>query len=150
MFAVSATGREANETHTFIKEILKSVISTYGTDRLETSVIVYGELASTEIMFGDIFQTDAALITAVSDIPRMSGVPSLEKALEEAEEQFKSPFIRPKAAKVCDCCILFAQQHIEATYSSGQIVGLSPRGLFEVNGANHTNRVNKLDFLAQP
>ena len=131
MFAVSATGREANETHAFIKEILKSVISTHGTNRLETSVIVYGEFASTEIMFGDIFQTDAALIKAVSDTPTISGVPSLEKALEEAKKQFESPFIRPKAAKVGDCCIFLAQQDIEVTYSSGQIVGPSPGGFFK-------------------
>lgn len=130
VFAVSATGREANETHAFIKEILKSVISTYGTNRLETSVIVYGEFASTEIMFGDIFQTDAALIKAVLDTPTISGVPSLEKALEEAKKQFESPFIRPKAAKVGDC-IFLAQQDIEATYSSGQIVGPSPGGFLK-------------------
>lgn len=33
-----------------------------------------------------------------------------------------------------------------ATYSSGQIVGPSPGGLFEVNGTDHTNRIKKLDF----
>lgn len=82
-------------------------------------------------MFGDIFQTDAALIKAVADTPTISGVPSLEKALEEAKKQFESPFIRLKAAKVGDCCIFLAQQDIEVTYSSGQIVGSSPGGFLK-------------------
>ena len=100
MFAISATGLAANNTHVFMKEILESIISKYGTERLETGVIVYGDLASPEVMLGDIFKSDTDLIRAIKDIPPKSGVPSLDKALEEVQLQFESPFVRPNAAKV--------------------------------------------------
>ncbi len=99
-FAISATGLEAEQTHTFIKEIIKSIIDKYGTERLEYSVIVYGDSASTQVTFGEVFDSDAELIKAVGSIPRVSGAPSLDKALEAAKEQFESPLIRPNAAKV--------------------------------------------------
>ena len=99
-FAISATSLEAEQTHTFMKEIIKSIIDEYGTERLEYSVIVYGDSASTEVPFGEIFESSAELIKAVGSIPRVSGVPSLDKALEAAKQQFESPLIRPNAAKV--------------------------------------------------
>lgn len=102
VFAISATGLEANETLGFVKEIVKSIIIKYGTERLEYSLIVYGESASPQVMFGDIFKSNAELITAVESVPAVSGVPSLDKALEESKLQFESPFIRPNAAKVID------------------------------------------------
>ena len=61
---------------------------------------MYGDSASPYVMFGDIFKSDAELIKAVDSIPSVSGVPSLDKALEAAKEQFESPFIRLNAAKV--------------------------------------------------
>lgn len=100
VFAISATGLEAEETYSFIKDIIKSIIENYGTERLEFSVIVYGDYASPQVRFGDIFASDAELVEAVGSMPRMSGSPSLEKALEVAEDQFNSPFIRYNAAKV--------------------------------------------------
>lgn len=99
-FAISATGLEAEETHGFIKDVITSFITKYGTERLEYSVIVYGDSSSPQVKFGDIFESDAELIKVVDSIPRVSGVPSLDKALEEAKDQFASPFIRPSAAKV--------------------------------------------------
>ena len=99
-FAISATGLEAEETHTLMKEIIKWIIDKYGTERLEYSVIVYGGSASTKVTFGEIFDSDAELIKAVGRMPRVPGAPSLDKALEAAKDQFESPFIRPNAAKV--------------------------------------------------
>ncbi|KAJ7393298.1 hypothetical protein OS493_006267 [Desmophyllum pertusum] len=49
-FAISATALEAEETHTFMKEIIKSIIAKYGTKRLEYSVIVYGDSASAQVL----------------------------------------------------------------------------------------------------
>ena len=103
-FAISATGLEAEQTHTFMKDIIKWIIDTYGTERLEYSVIVYGDSASTHVTFGEIFDSDAELIKAVGSLPRISGVPSLDKALEAARDQFESPLIRPNAAKVTYVC----------------------------------------------
>ena len=99
-FAISATGLEAEKTHAIMKDIIKWIIDNYGTQRLEYSVIVYGGSASTQVTFGEIFDSDAELIKAVSSMPRVSGAPSLDKALEAAEDQFESPLIRPNAAKV--------------------------------------------------
>lgn len=99
-FAISATGFEAEDTQRYIKDIIKSIITKYGTERMEYSVIVYGDSASPEVKFGDIFESDAELIKAVDNIPGVSGVPSLDKALKEAQGQLESPFIRPTAAKV--------------------------------------------------
>ena len=99
-FAISATGLEAEETHTFMKNIIKWIIDNYGTQRLEYSVIVYGGSASTQITFGEIFDSDAELIKAVGGMPRVSGAPSLDKALEAAKDQFESPLLRLNAAKV--------------------------------------------------
>ena len=100
VFAISATGLEAEETYSFIKDTIKSIIENYGTERLEFSVIVYGDYASPQVRFGDIFDSDAELVEAVGSMPRISGTPSLEKALEAADDQFKSPYIRFNAAKV--------------------------------------------------
>ena len=103
-FAISATGLEAEETHTFMKDIIKWIIDKYGTQRLEYSVIVYGGSASTQVTFGEIFDTDDELIKVVGSMPRVSGAPSLDKALEAAKDQFESPLIRPNAAKVMRVC----------------------------------------------
>lgn len=103
-FAISATGLEAKETHAFMKEIIKWIIDKYGTQRLEYSVIVYGGSASTQVTFGEIFDSDDELIQAVGSMPRVSGAPSLDKALEAAKDQFESPLIRPNAAKVMRAC----------------------------------------------
>ena len=103
-FAISATGLEAKETHAFMKDIIKWIIDKYGTQRLEYSVIVYGGSASTQVTFGELFDSDDELIKAVGNMPRVSGAPSLDKALEAAKDQFESPLIRPKAAKVMRGC----------------------------------------------
>lgn len=103
-FAISATGLEAEETHAFMKDIIKWIIDKYGTQRLEYSVIVYGGSASTQVTFGEIFDSDDELIKAVGNMPRVSGAPSLDKALEAAKDQFESPLIRPKGAKVMRGC----------------------------------------------
>ena len=87
-----------------MKDIIKWIIDKYGTQRLEYSVIVYGGSASTQVTFGEIFDSDDELIKAVGNMPRVSGAPSLDKALEAAKDQFESPFMRPKAAKVMPLC----------------------------------------------
>ena len=83
-----------------MKDIIQSIINKHGTERLEYSVILFGDSASPQVMFGDIFESDAELIKAVGNIPGVTGVPSLDEALEKAKNQFESPFIRPNAAKV--------------------------------------------------
>ena len=113
-FAISATGTEAKETHEFIKDIIKSIITTYGTRKLQYSVIVYGDSVSPEVTFGNIFKSDADLIKAIDSIPRVTGSPSFDKALEEAKEQLMSPFLRPYAAKVgsLHCDLVFTYPYI--------------------------------------
>lgn len=113
-FAISATGTEAHETHKFIKDIIKSIITTYGTRKLQYSVIVYGDSVSPEVTFGDIFKSDADLIKAIDSIPGVTGSPSFDKALEEAKEQLMSPFLRPYAAKVgsLHCDLVFTYPYI--------------------------------------
>jgi len=103
-FAISATGLEAEETYAFMKDIINWIIGKYGTERLEYSVIIYGGSATTQVNFGEIFESDAELIKAVGRLPRVSGAPSLGKALEAAKDQFESPLIRPNAAKVIRAC----------------------------------------------
>lgn len=103
-FAISATGLQAEETHAFMKDIIKWIMDKYGTERLEYSVIVYGGSASTQVTFGEIFDSDAELIKAVGSVPRVLGGPSLDEALEAAKDQFESPLIRPNAAKVMLAC----------------------------------------------
>ena len=103
-FAISATALEAEETYTFMKDIIKWIIDKYGTQRLEYSVIVYGGSASTQVTFGEIFESDAELIKSVGSMARVTGAPSLDKALEAAKDQFESPLIRPNAAKVLRAC----------------------------------------------
>ena len=113
-FAISATGTEAHETHKFIKDIIKSIITTYGIRKLQYSVIVYGDSVSPEVTFGDIFKSNADLIKAIDSIPGVTGSPSFDKALEEAKEQLMSPFLRPYAAKVgsLHCDLVFTYPYI--------------------------------------
>ena len=106
-FAISATGLEAEETYAFMKDIINWIIDKYGTERLEYSVIIYGGSASTQVTFGEIFESDAELIKAVGSMSRISGAPSLGKALDAAKDQFESPLIRLNAAKVIRACYYY-------------------------------------------
>ena len=66
---------------------------------------MYGDYASPQVNFGEIFVSDTELIKVVGSMPRVTGTPSLEKALEAAKDQFESPYIRPNAAKVTELVV---------------------------------------------
>ena len=134
-FAISATGTEAQKTHKFIKDIIKSIITTYGTRKLQYSVIVYGDSVSPEITFRDIFKSDADLVKAIDSIPGITGSPSFDKALEEAKEQLMSPFLRPYAAKVgslhCDLLLTCPDIFKNKDFCTFSIKYVSTRSLFQ-------------------
>lgn len=134
-FAISATGTEAQETHEFIKDIIKSIITTYGTRKLQYSVIVYGDSVSPEVTFGDVFKSDADLVKAIDSIPGITGSPSFDKALEEAKEQLLNPFLRPYAAKVgslhCDLVLTCLDIFKKKDFSTFSIKYVSTRSLFQ-------------------
>lgn len=151
-FAISATGTEAQETHKFIKDIIKSIITTYGTRKLQYSVIVYGDSVSPEITFGDIFKSDADLVKAIDSIPGITGSPSFDKALEEAKEQLMSPFLRPYAAKVgslhCDLVLTCPDIFKNKDFCTFSIKYVSTRSLFQFFLPVHTRTLKQNAMLS--
>lgn len=86
IFAISATSR-LNQSENFeqMKEIINAMIYKYGTGDILYSVLVYGEQSRRVVSFKATFQTDEALMDAVSQVGRLAGA-SLANALKLANE----------------------------------------------------------------
>jgi hypothetical protein len=100
-FAVSAASRDSSEIYRQCKAIVKSVVDTYGMDKVKIALIVYGSTPSTKITFQEAssFPTDENLKGYIDNLPASSGEPNLEKALRRAEDLFSNGG-RPSAKKI--------------------------------------------------
>ena len=110
-FAIQASTADADETFSKIKDTIKKIIDVYGTKKLHYAVIVYANTATTKLNFGEREQlpSDSALKRLIDNIPRATGEPAVDKALEEARKLFESSAARPQAHKVCN--LLFARRN---------------------------------------
>ena len=108
VFAISATGTEADEAYRLMKDTLKSMIDEYGSKEINYSVIVYGSSVEQKIAFDQRFSDDEALKESVDKIGRATGVPALVETLEEAKKVFEGSNIRGSSIKVCSEIVAYS------------------------------------------
>ena len=100
-FVISTASRDSSEIYRQCKQIIKSVIDTYGMDKVKIAVIVYGSEPITQLTFLDAssFSTDEELKRYIETLDVSSGEPDLVKALRRAEDLFQRGG-RPNAKKI--------------------------------------------------
>ena len=82
-----------------MKDIIKYIVNTYGTQKIHYCVIVYGNTATTRINFGQTPPTREQLKQAVENLPLTTGQPDLREALKQARNVFKAESSRPSSRK---------------------------------------------------
>ena len=99
-FAISADSIDSENVFVFMKSIIKAIIDRYGTDKLDYSVIVYGNVATKSFTFVTKFPDKDSMKRSVDALPKKEGPVDLVKALEEARNLFTNTPTRPNAKKV--------------------------------------------------
>ena len=98
VFALSAVASQADETFEKIKTAVNEVIYTFGTKKLRYAVLVYGSTPTTEARFTDSFPDVKSIKQAISNLPRKSGGPAIDRAMVEVRRLFANA--RPSSHKV--------------------------------------------------
>jgi len=101
-FAISTTAVNADRTFTHMREMVKSVIDMYGTDKIRYALLTFGSTTTQSISFdltnNKILEGD---LKKLLDLARpVPGDPDLNQALESASRLFKNASPRPMAKKV--------------------------------------------------
>ena len=100
-FAITATSSESDEIFQKIKDTIKAIVDTYGIAKIHYSLLVFGDNANRRISFKDDFNSPENLKSFVDLIPKRSGGPALDKALQESLKLFESgEGARPGVKKV--------------------------------------------------
>lgn len=100
VFAVSATSNEL-ETYNSMRGTINRFISTYGSEKVHYSIIVYGKDVQRVISFNHTFPPNVSeLHKAISRHARISGPTVLKNALQETQTIFQEIPSRPNAKKV--------------------------------------------------
>lgn len=98
-FALSATSKDSQNVFNFMKDTIRTIIERYGVERVKFSVIVYGEVVTTEL--GD-FKFNFTQEYLINEINKLTPIPdnrNLDGALAQAESLFRTK-ARPNAKKV--------------------------------------------------
>jgi hypothetical protein len=99
VFAISADITSASDTYGFMKRIIKSVITKYGTSSIHYGLLVYGDTPSIKISFHDDQQDPEQLKRLIESTPQSSGGSNLDKALKEVRKMFESRAARVDGIK---------------------------------------------------
>ena len=99
-FALSASAVDASKNFQQMKDIVKTMIDTYGKKQVHYSLIIFGDTPSVRIRFSESFLTDDRLKGFIDAVPRSSGTPALAKTLDEARKLFEDAASRENATKV--------------------------------------------------
>lgn len=97
-FAISSNAVGKEETFKKIKDAIDFIITYYGADRIRYAVITFGSSSYEDVSFRDGRSVDE-LRELIDRIPRASGVPNLQAALEKAKDMFDKASDRPGAKK---------------------------------------------------
>ena len=95
-FIISAGSTDASATLQQIKDVIRSFIDKYSTDRVRYGIISYGSTPRIELTLSDSVKPDVK--EQVEGILRPGGTPDLARALQLGEELFSSA--RPNVKKV--------------------------------------------------
>lgn len=99
VFALNADVTSLDNTYDFMKRIVKSIVTKYGTESIRYGLIVYGSSPSVKMGF-DADQSDPDALKRVIDrLGPSSRGSNLEKAIKEAGKMFESRFVRSEASK---------------------------------------------------
>ena len=97
-FAISSNAAGKEETFKKIKDAIDFIITYYGADRIRYAVITFGSSSYEDVSFQDGRSVDE-LRELIDRIPRASGMPNLQEALEKATDMFDKASDRPGAKK---------------------------------------------------
>lgn len=98
-FAISAAAIDADDTFGKIKESLRVIIDIYGTGNIRYGIILFGSSSVIAKAFGERYEDDDALKSAILSFQRPSGEPNLKQALRKAKMMFDASTTRPSAKK---------------------------------------------------
>lgn len=87
-FAISSSSREADRIYPLMKDTIHSIIDTCGANRIRYSVIIFGSQASTRLGFADKMPELEELKRLIENLPRRSGAPAIDKAMDAANRLF--------------------------------------------------------------
>lgn len=99
VFAISAVSSNAGEVFQKTQEAVTSIVDKYGTNNIQYAVILFGSDAQAVIDF-DSYATTEQLKELFTNLPRVSGGPSLDAAFKLADQVFSSPGARKDARQV--------------------------------------------------
>ena len=87
-FAVSAASTNADETLKHMKNVITSVVTRYGTNRIHYSLMTYEDDVTVRISFKERIKNPSSLLPSINVLPKSSGPSSIEKALIEGKSGF--------------------------------------------------------------
>jgi len=98
VFAISATARDAQQTFSVMKEVIKTIFEKHGVDSMRPAIIVFGDAVSVRLSFEEKVTELDELKERIDNLPRNTGIPDLDAALGEAYRLLVGA--RPNAKKV--------------------------------------------------
>ncbi|KAJ7393300.1 hypothetical protein OS493_006269 [Desmophyllum pertusum] len=99
-FAIGVASRDASNTLQHMKDIIKSIVDKYGTDKVHYGLITFDNKASIKIPFSSRIDSAASLKSLIDSVPVTTGGPAVDKALEAAITLFGGEGVRYDAQKV--------------------------------------------------
>lgn len=88
VLAISSSSQDADTIYPLIKDTINSIIDTCGSNRIRYSLIMFGSQASTHLSFAEKMPEPDDLKRLIGNLPRRSGSPAIDKAMEEAQKLF--------------------------------------------------------------
>ena len=99
-FAIGAASSDASNTLQHMKDIVKTIVDMYGTDKIHYGLITFDNEASIKLPFSRQIDSAEALKFLIDSLPTTTGGPAVDKALEAAKTLFGGEGVRYDAHKV--------------------------------------------------
>lgn len=100
VFAISATASDAQQTFSFMKEVIKIIFERHGVDSIRPAIIVFGDAVSVRLSFDEKISELDELKERIDNLPRNTGTPDLDAALVEANRLFAGARLNAKKVLV--------------------------------------------------
>lgn len=100
VFAISATASDAQQTFSFMKEVIKIIFERHGVDSIRPAIIVFGDAVSVRLSFDEKISELDGLKERIDNLPRNTGTPDLDAALVEANRLFAGARLNAKKVLV--------------------------------------------------
>ena len=100
VFAISATASEAQQTFSFMKEVIKIIFERHGVDSIRPAIIVFGDAVSVRLSFNEKISELDELKERIDNLPRNTGTPDLDAVLVEANRLFAGARLNAKKVLV--------------------------------------------------